>query len=414
MRVSKRTSGDLCLSWKWKRTRVTSNLIADLLFQWRAYRIGSAKLIGMNAISDEYGGALSDVCHQKPNRQAYYYPSEMRVVLFILFHTDSVWGMVISLHRTRKSHLFKMPSTSELPWIIKRCLPLEIDLCTPFRQCSSFIRKGQHYLWNSLAAVKTPEGISTPSTNWNSSRTKLRNCHTFQWKFVCSIRDECQFVSGVDGPTFLFFKTKTKRAAFLLNIPVWKYEVFEAVLWDNHVLDPLGDTGRHRVRCPQVATALVGLGVSNRRFYLWQSSQNKPSRIPQTPSEVMQTWCFLHGASLQFSLTSKELFLDDFKHMHVAEDDSFWTENNDHPVVNFIWCNMSWRETQFCKVMPVNHWVNSDRWCGHDTWARLYRRTLMWVAFSSHLFDTVCQFVWLTARGKGCNSAQGHRKAVKS
>ncbi len=25
-------------------------------------------------------------------------------------------------------------------------------------------------------------------------------CHMFQWQFICSIRDEFQFVSGVDGP----------------------------------------------------------------------------------------------------------------------------------------------------------------------------------------------------------------------
>ncbi len=43
------------------------------------------------------------------------------------------------------------------------------------------------------------EGVSTPETNWSSSRIEWMNCHKFQWQFVCSIRDECQFVSGVDG-----------------------------------------------------------------------------------------------------------------------------------------------------------------------------------------------------------------------
>ncbi len=58
------------------------------------------------------------------------------------------------------------------------------------------------------------EGPSTPETNWNTSRIKWTNCHTFQWQFVCAFRDEfqsgltpirgeCQFVSSVDGPVEL-------------------------------------------------------------------------------------------------------------------------------------------------------------------------------------------------------------------
>ena len=46
-----------------------------------------------------------------------------------------------------------------------------------------------------------PKRVSTPGTNWNSSRIEWANCHTFtfQWQFVCSVRDECKFVPGVDG-----------------------------------------------------------------------------------------------------------------------------------------------------------------------------------------------------------------------
>ena len=39
------------------------------------------------------------------------------------------------------------------------------------------------------------KGHYTPE---NLSRIEWTNCHTFQWQFVCSIRNECQFVSGVD------------------------------------------------------------------------------------------------------------------------------------------------------------------------------------------------------------------------
>ncbi len=31
-------------------------------------------------------------------------------------------------------------------------------------------------------------------------KIELMNCYAFQWQFVCFIRDECQFVSGVDRP----------------------------------------------------------------------------------------------------------------------------------------------------------------------------------------------------------------------
>ncbi len=41
-------------------------------------------------------------------------------------------------------------------------------------------------------------GPFTSETNWNSSWIEWTNCHTFQ--FVCSTRDECQFISGEDGP----------------------------------------------------------------------------------------------------------------------------------------------------------------------------------------------------------------------
>ena len=43
-------------------------------------------------------------------------------------------------------------------------------------------------------------GVSTKETNWNSSRIEQTNCHTFQWLFIRSIRDEYQFVSAVDDP----------------------------------------------------------------------------------------------------------------------------------------------------------------------------------------------------------------------
>ena len=47
-----------------------------------------------------------------------------------------------------------------------------------------------------------PLGPSTLETNWNLSRIKGTNCHTFQSQFVQSIQDEFQFVSGVDGYPF--------------------------------------------------------------------------------------------------------------------------------------------------------------------------------------------------------------------
>ncbi len=35
--------------------------------------------------------------------------------------------------------------------------------------------------------VLCERGLSTPETNWNSSRIEWKNCHTFQWQFACSI-----------------------------------------------------------------------------------------------------------------------------------------------------------------------------------------------------------------------------------
>ncbi len=44
-------------------------------------------------------------------------------------------------------------------------------------------------------------GLFTPKTNWNSSQNEWTNCYkTFQWQFVCSIQDKCQFVAGMNGP----------------------------------------------------------------------------------------------------------------------------------------------------------------------------------------------------------------------
>ena len=40
------------------------------------------------------------------------------------------------------------------------------------------------------------KGLSTLATNWNSSRIRGGlNCH-FHWQFICSVWDECQFVSS--------------------------------------------------------------------------------------------------------------------------------------------------------------------------------------------------------------------------
>ncbi len=45
-----------------------------------------------------------------------------------------------------------------------------------------------------------PEDRFIPETNLNSSWIEWTNCCTFQWQFVCSIRDELHFISGVNRP----------------------------------------------------------------------------------------------------------------------------------------------------------------------------------------------------------------------
>ncbi len=50
-------------------------------------------------------------------------------------------------------------------------------------------------LWMGLAAC--------PNLRWNCipSRIERTKCHIFQWQFVCSIRDECQFMASVNAFT---------------------------------------------------------------------------------------------------------------------------------------------------------------------------------------------------------------------
>ncbi len=51
-----------------------------------------------------------------------------------------------------------------------------------------------------VTPIVSAEGVSTPETNWNSSRIEWTNCHTFQCQFIHSIGDKFQLVSDVDGP----------------------------------------------------------------------------------------------------------------------------------------------------------------------------------------------------------------------